>query len=119
MRRDLMKKIAGIVLIAVLIVSFRLVRTLVSMRAPGALLPYLLAHYLLMGAGLALLGVAAANQLVWVYVGPYRGACRRAFYIERKREALMDEDVNPDDFGKKIKPEKAEKRAAPAEGEKE
>ena len=76
MRRDLMKKIAGIVLIAVLIVSFRLVRTLVSMRAPGALLPYLLAHYLLMGAGLALLGVAAANQLAWVYVGPYRGACR-------------------------------------------
>ena len=67
---------------------------------------------------LALLGVAAANQLAWVYVGPYRGACRRAFYIERKREALMDEDVNPDDFGKKIKPEKAEKRPAPAEGEK-
>lgn len=62
MRRDLMKKIAGIVLIAVLIVSFRLVRTLVSMRAPGALLPYLLAHYLLMGAGLALLGVAEQKR---------------------------------------------------------
>ena len=62
MRRDLMKKIAGIVLIAVLIVSFRLVRTLVSMRAPGALLLYLLAHYLLMGAGLALLGVAEQKR---------------------------------------------------------
>lgn len=62
MRRDLMKKITGIVLIAVLIVSFRLVRTLVSMRAPGALLPYLLAHYLLMGAGLALLGVAEQKR---------------------------------------------------------
>lgn len=62
MRRDLMKKIAGIMLIAVLIVSFRLVRTLVSMRAPGALLPYLLAHYLLMGAGLALLGVAEQKR---------------------------------------------------------
>lgn len=62
MRRDLIKKIAGIVLIAVLIVSFRLVRTLVSMRAPGALLPYLLAHYLLMGAGLALLGVAEQKR---------------------------------------------------------
>lgn len=61
-RRDLIKKIAGIVLIAVLIVSFRLVRTLVSMRAPGALLPYLLAHYLLMGAGLALLGVAEQKR---------------------------------------------------------
>ena len=71
------------------------------------------------GLRLFLLGVAAANQLLWVYVGPYRGACRRAFYIERKREALMDEDVNPDDGGGKIKPEKAEKRAAPAEGEKE
>ena len=62
MRRDLTKKIAGIVLIAVLIVSFRWVRTLVSMRAPGALLPYLLAHYLLMGAGLALLGVAEQKR---------------------------------------------------------
>ena len=72
------------------------------------LLPLILQHQILR---FALLGVVAANQLVWVYVGPYRGACRRAFYIERKREALMDEDVIPDDFGRKVKPEKVEKSA--------
>lgn len=45
--------------------------------------------------------VVAANQLVWVYVGPYMAACFHAYYIERKREALMDEEVSPDDFGSK------------------
>ena len=63
------------------------------------------------GTRRALLIAAAACLLVFVWVGPYLAACRRAFYIERKREALMDEDVIPDDFGRKVKPEKVEKSA--------
>lgn len=61
-----------------------------------------------------LLGVSAANLLVLVYVGPYLAACRRAFYIERKREALMDEEVIPDDFGKKVREERPTGRRARA-----
>ena len=63
------------------------------------------------GTRRALLIAAAACLLVFIWVGPYLAACRRAFYIERKREALMDEDVIPDDFGRKVKPEKVEKSA--------
>ena len=55
--------------------------------------------------------LCCACLLVFIWVGPYLAACRRAFYIERKREALMDEDVIPDDFGRKVKPEKVEKSA--------
>lgn len=47
--------------------------------------------------------VLAAAALAWA--GPYYAACRRAFYIERKREALWDNDVTPDDFGRPVKPE--------------
>lgn len=50
--------------------------------------------------------VVYANQLVWLYVAPYLFASINAFYIERKREALMDEEVTPDDFAAKPKPEK-------------
>lgn len=64
-----------------------------------------------------LLAVAAVNQLVIIFVGPYAAACRHAFYIERKREALMDEEVNPDDFGKKVRPEKPVKKTTPEEKE--
>lgn len=42
--------------------------------------------------------VVCANQLVWPYLAPYMAASFRAFYIERKREALMDEEVTPEDF---------------------
>jgi uncharacterized membrane protein len=42
--------------------------------------------------------VIGVNQLATIYVAPYAAACGRAFYIERKREALMDEEVTPDDF---------------------
>lgn len=43
--------------------------------------------------------IILANQLLWLYVGPYMAASFNAFYIERKREALMDDEVTPDDFG--------------------
>lgn len=39
-----------------------------------------------------------ANQLAWLYVGPYLAAAYHAFYIERKREALLDEEIGPDEF---------------------
>jgi uncharacterized membrane protein len=48
--------------------------------------------------GLFLWIAIGANQLITIYVAPYAAACMRAFYIERKREALMDEEVTPDDF---------------------
>lgn len=48
--------------------------------------------------GTILWAVTIVNLLVTVYVAPYAGACFRAFYIERKREALMDEEVTVDEF---------------------
>lgn len=56
-----------------------------------------------------LIVLIAANQLVWVYVAPYMAATYHAFYIERKREALMDEEVTPDDFAAKEKADKPER----------
>ena len=47
------ERIVGLVLLILPIVCHFTFRSLLVMRAPGALLPYLLAHYLLMGAGLA------------------------------------------------------------------
>lgn len=47
--------------------------------------------------------VVAANQLGWLFVAPYMAATYHAFYIERKREALMDEEVTQDDFAPKPK----------------
>lgn len=49
--------------------------------------------------------VILGNQALWLYVAPYMSACFYAYYLERKREALMDEEVSPDDFGSKPKPE--------------
>ena len=46
-----------------------------------------------------LLIVTGLDLLVTFFIAPYVLACRHAFYIERKREALMDEEVTPDDFG--------------------
>lgn len=43
--------------------------------------------------------VVIANQLAWLYVGPYMAAGYQAFYIERKREALLDEELTAADFG--------------------
>ena len=43
-------------------------------------------------------GVIGFNMLVTLYVVPYGSLCVRAFYIERKREALLDEELTPDDF---------------------
>lgn len=43
--------------------------------------------------------VIFANQLVWLYVGPYMAASFNAFFIERKREALMDDEITSDDLG--------------------
>lgn len=59
--------------------------------------------------------VVWANQLVWLYVAPYLFASINAFYIERKREALMDEEVTPDDFAARPKPEKQIKDKAKKE----
>lgn len=42
--------------------------------------------------------LVGANQLIWAYVGPYMTASFHAFYIERKREALMDEEMTREDF---------------------
>ena len=56
------ERIVGLVLLILPIVCYFTFRSLLAMRAPGALLPYLLAHYLLMGAGLALLGVAEQKR---------------------------------------------------------
>ena len=56
------ERIVGLVLLILPIVCYFTFRSLLVMRAPGALLPYLLAHYLLMGAGLALLGVAEQKR---------------------------------------------------------
>lgn len=42
--------------------------------------------------------VVGANLVVLVFVAPYLAASVHALYIERKREALMDEEVTPDDF---------------------
>ena len=59
-----------------------------------------LSEFFQSGLRLFLLIVMAVNQVVLVYVAPYMTACVHAFYIERKREALMDEEVTPDDFVK-------------------
>ncbi len=67
-----------------------------------------------------LLIVTGLNLLVTFFIAPYVLACRHAFYIERKREALMDEEVTPDDFGKKQrKGQTAQPEEKPAEEEKE
>ena len=67
-----------------------------------------------------LLVVTGLNLLVTFFIAPYVLACRHAFYIERKREALMDEEVTPDDFGKKQrKGQTAQPEEKPAEEEKE
>lgn len=47
--------------------------------------------------------VVFANQIEWAYVGPYMAASIGAFYIERKREALLDQDVTPEDFSARSK----------------
>ena len=57
MKKSRIIRIVGLVLLILPIVCYFTFRSLLVMRAPGALLPYLLAHYLMMGAGLALLGV--------------------------------------------------------------
>ena len=62
MKKSRIMRIVGLVLLILPIVCHFTFRSLLVMRAPGALLPYLLAHYLLMGAGLALLGVAEQKR---------------------------------------------------------
>lgn len=47
---------------------------------------------------MGLLLVICLNLLVTLYVGPYCSLSVRAFYIERKREALLDEELTPEDF---------------------
>lgn len=42
--------------------------------------------------------VMGVNMLVTLYVAPYLALSVRAFYIERKREALLDEELTPEDF---------------------
>ncbi len=74
---------------------------LVVMRYLGSVLS--LTEILQQSIRLFLWIVIFANQLVLVYVAPYMAACFRAFFIERKREALMDEEVTPDDFAPKMK----------------
>lgn len=49
--------------------------------------------------------VIFANQLIWLYVAPYMAACFNAFFIERKREALMDDEITQDDLGVRAKDE--------------
>ncbi len=59
---------------------------------------------------LCLLVVVGLNALLLFYVAPYIVACFHAFYIERKREALMDAEVTSDDFTAGPKREKPERR---------
>lgn len=42
--------------------------------------------------------IIAANQLVWLYLAPYVASSYYAFYIERKREALIDQELTQADF---------------------
>ena len=72
---------------------------LATMHFAGSVLG--LSEGLMQSARLFLWIVVGANQLVIVYIAPYMSACFRAFYIERKREALMDEEVTSDDFAPK------------------
>lgn len=55
---------------------------------------------------LILLIIIIVNQLAWLYVAPYLVAGINAFYIERKREALMDEELTQADFASLGKPGK-------------
>lgn len=61
-----------------------------------------------------LYALMGANALITVFVAPYMAACRRAFYIERKREALMDDEVTQADF---IAPKKLAALQAPERAE--
>lgn len=45
-----------------------------------------------------LICIIGLNLLVTLYVAPYLSLSVRAFYIERKREALLDEELTPADF---------------------
>ncbi len=47
---------------------------------------------------LALWVVVGLNAPLLLYVAPYTVACYHAFYIERKREALLDAEVTQEDF---------------------
>lgn len=87
----------------------------------GILLPLLALFGARLGLSAALIGyiriglwaVIGLNQLVWLYLSPYIAASLNAFYIERKREALMDEEVSPEDFaGKPAEADKATDAAA-------
>jgi len=68
---------------------------------------------------IGLYALAAVNLLITAYVAPYVAACFRAFYIERKREALMDDEVSQLDFVAMPKPRKktAEKAIESAKDE--
>lgn len=70
------------------------------------------------GVRIILWVIVGLNQLAWAYVAPYMAASLHAFYIERKREALMDEEVSPDDFGANPKEDRAFRRRAKAPVEK-
>lgn len=73
------ERIVGLVLLILPIVCYFTFRSLLAMRAPGALLPYLLVHYLLMGAGLALLGVTEQERPAAEYGAAAGGAI--LFYL--------------------------------------
>lgn len=78
----------------------------------------------LLGMGEAAIGtirtvawvVFGINQLVWIYVGPYLAAAYHAFYIERKREALLDDEIGPEEFDPSMK-EPPDKTPEPAPDE--
>lgn len=65
---------------------------------------------------IALYAVIGANLLVTLFVAPYLSACLRAFYIERKREALMDDEVTQLDFAPPLKAEEKAAKAKKAKG---
>lgn len=73
------ERIVGLVLLILPIVCYFTFRSLLAMRAPGALMPYLLAHYLLMGAGIALLGVTEQERPAAEYGAAAGGAI--LFYL--------------------------------------
>lgn len=75
-----------------------------------------ISEFVLSALRIAFLAIMGINALVTLFVAPYLAACRCAFYIERKREALMDEEISQTDFAPTPKPRKAKEKPAKGKG---
>ncbi len=86
-------------------VVFVILLVLLPQVAGALILSSIVQYYIRIGL-YALIGL---NALLVFYVAPYTAACFHAFYIERKREALMDAEVTSDDFTAGPKREKTKR----------